>query len=185
MHAINITLPLSGYALQAACLSDAPQLLAYQLRNRVRLRPWEPLREDAFYTIESMKSRLAALEKQTASNAALSFFIWRMTDGSIVGECNFSNIVRGPFQACYLGFSIDGEEEGRGLMYAALDGSINYVFQELELHRIMANYRPENIRSGALLARLGFLKEGVARRYLKINGAWTDHVLTAKINDAD
>jgi ribosomal-protein-alanine N-acetyltransferase len=132
-----------------------------------------------------MKDRLAELERQTVGNTALYLFVRRTTDNTLVGECNFSNIVRGPFQACYLGFSVDGEEEGRGLMYAALEASIHHVFHELKLHRIMANYRPENVRSAALLARLGFLKEGVARRYLKINGVWADHILTAKINDAD
>ena len=170
MHSNIILLPLPGYALQAARLGDARQLLAYQLRNRDRLRAWEPSR--------------AALEKQASGGLALSFLVRHMSDGAIVGECNFSNIIRGPFQACYIGFSIDAEEEGKGLMYAALDASVEYVFRRLKLHRVMANYRLGNTRSGSLLARLGFKKEGLARRYLKIDGAWTDHVLTAKINDA-
>lgn len=182
---MNIALSLPGYVLQQANLGDAPSLLTYQLRNRARLRPWEPLREDAFYTIESVSLRLAQAERQAANNAALCLFVRRTADSAIVGECNFSNIVRGPFQACYLGFSIDGGEEGRGLMYAALEASIDHVFRELKLHRIMANYRPENKRSAALLARLQFEREGVARRYLKINGVWADHVLTARVNDVD
>jgi [ribosomal protein S5]-alanine N-acetyltransferase len=184
MQTTNHALSFSGYALQQATPSDASSLLAYYLRNRERLRPWEPTRHDSFYTMEGMTGRLTEFERQIAENMALYLFIRRTIDGSIVGECNFSNIVRGPFQACYLGFSIDGEEEGKGLMYAALQTSINYVFDELKLHRIMANYRPENTRSGALLARLGFSKEGIARRYLKINDVWTDHVLTAKTNDS-
>ena len=69
-------------------------------------------------------------------------------------------------------------------MFAALDASVEHAFQRLKLHHVMANYRLGNTRSGSLLTRLGFLNEGVARRYLKIDGAWTDHVLTAKINDA-
>jgi len=58
------------------------------------------------------------------------------------------------------------------------------VFDAMQLHRIMANYRPENERSARLLARLGFEKEGEARAYLRINGVWADHVLTALINPA-
>ncbi|WP_226383430.1 GNAT family N-acetyltransferase [Burkholderia mayonis] len=101
------------------------------------------------------------------------------------GVCHFTNIVRGPFQACHLGFSGDGALQGRGLMRAGLRVAIEHVlFGVLRLHRIMANYRPENGRSGRLLARLGFESEGFARRYLQIKGRWTDHVLTSLINPA-
>jgi ribosomal-protein-alanine N-acetyltransferase len=81
-----------------------------------------------------------------------------------------------------LGFSIGGRYEGRGLMGEALGAAIEHVFNEYRLHRIMANHRPENLRSGNLLARLGFEREGLARAYLKINGEWADHVLTSRIN---
>ena len=90
--------------------------------------------------------------------------------------------MRGPFDACFLGFSLDQKEQGKGLMYEALQVAITHMFDIEKLHRIMANYRPENIRSANLLKRLGFEEEGRARRYLKINGQWTDHVLTACIN---
>ena len=68
-------------------------------------------------------------------------------------------------------------------MYEALAAAIPHVFANLGLHRVMANYRPENVRSGRLLQRLGFEREGLARSYLKINGVWTDHVLTSVINE--
>ena len=66
-------------------------------------------------------------------------------------------------------------------MGEALGALIEYAFTELELHRLMANYRPENERSAAVLARLGFEREGFARDYLYIDGAWRDHVLTALV----
>ncbi len=100
----------------------------------------------------------------------------------LIGECNFTNIIRGPFQACHLGFSISAQFEGKGLMCEALAAAIDYIFCEYKLHRIMANYCPENRRSGRLLTRLGFEREGLARAYLKINGFWADHVLTSLIN---
>lgn len=102
--------------------------------------------------------------------------------GEIVGDCNFTNIVRGPFQACHLGFSLAKRFEGQGLMREALTSAITYIFDEVGLHRIMANFRPENIRSERLLKRLGFEREGMARSYLRINGVWADHVLTSLIN---
>ena len=69
-------------------------------------------------------------------------------------------------------------------MAEALRATNAFAFRELRLHRIMANYRPENERSGRLLERLGFVREGVAKDYLFIDGAWRDHVLTALVNPA-
>jgi ribosomal-protein-alanine N-acetyltransferase len=97
----------------------------------------------------------------------------------IIGFCHFTQIFLGPFQACYLGYKIDYEYEGKGLMFEALEASIRYVFEDLKLHRIMANYMPINLRSANLLNRLGFKIEGFAKNYLLINNKWEDHVLTA------
>ncbi|BBN52682.1 hypothetical protein TRE132_08070 [Pseudomonas chlororaphis subsp. aurantiaca] len=69
-------------------------------------------------------------------------------------------------------------------MHEALQTAIGHMFDELKLHRIMANYIPDNQRSAALLERLGFEREGYARAYLQIAGRWQDHVLTARVNDA-
>lgn len=102
----------------------------------------------------------------------------------VVGTCNFTQIAKGPWRACVLGYQIARRHEGRGLMREALSATIDYAFRELRLHRIMANYRPENARSARLLERLGFVREGFARDYLFIDGAWRDHVLTSKTNPA-
>ena len=99
----------------------------------------------------------------------------------IIGVANLSNIVRGAFQAAHLGYSIDARHEGQGYMHEALEGLIEYVFEDLGLHRIMANYQPTNTSSARLLERLGFVKEGHARQYLRIAGEWQDHVLTSLI----
>ena len=100
----------------------------------------------------------------------------------VVGTCNFTQIAKGPFRACVLGYQVARGREGRGLMHEALSATIDYAFRELRLHRVMANYRPENARSARLLARLGFVPEGFAREYLFIDGAWRDHVLSSKTN---
>ena len=105
-------------------------------------------------------------------------------DGPILGTCNYTNIVRGPFQACHLGYQIARADEGHGLMSEALRATNAFAFDVLRLHRIMANYRPENARSARLLERLGFVREGLAREYLFIDGAWRDHVLTALVHPA-
>jgi ribosomal-protein-alanine N-acetyltransferase len=99
----------------------------------------------------------------------------------MLGSFTFSNVVRGPFQACLLGYGLAADQQGKGLMREALVPALEWAFGPLGLHRVMANYLPRNERSGRLLAALGFEREGLARRYLQIAGTWEDHVLTAKI----
>lgn len=101
----------------------------------------------------------------------------------VIAMINLTNIVRGPAQFCYLGYSVDYRHEGQGLMREGLAASISFGFTELNLHRIMANYRPDNVRSARLLERLGFVVEGYARKYLYLNGSWCDHVLTSVTNE--
>jgi ribosomal-protein-alanine N-acetyltransferase len=95
---------------------------------------------------------------------------------------SLSNIVRGVFQAAHLGYGIDHSLQGQGLMHEAVSEIIRFAFDDLRLHRLQANYQPHNQRSAALLQRLGFVEEGLARDYLYINGAWRDHVLTSLTN---
>ncbi len=67
-------------------------------------------------------------------------------------------------------------------MTEGLRAAIEFVFKKLNFHRVMANHLPENTRSEALLKRLGFEREGYAREYLFLNGAWRDHVLNSLVN---
>lgn len=168
--------------LRLASTADAYPLLAYYTNNREHLRRWEPARQPAFYTHAAIAERLAQMELQMAQGLAVNLLIRKRDSGMLAGVCNFSNIVRGPLQACHLGFGADAQCEGQGLMQEAVAAGIRYMFEALGLHRIMANHLPENQRSAALLARLGFEREGLARAYLHINGAWRDHVLTALLN---
>ncbi len=163
-------------------MDDAELLLKYNLDNKAHLMPWEPIRNKAYFTLAGTEAWLQQSEVSFHSNTALPLAAFDHGETEIIALCHFSNIVYGPFQACHLGYSIAKKYEGRGLMTEVLNITIEYVFEELKLHRIMANYIPANVRSEALLARLGFEKEGYAKSYLKIAGLWQDHVLTAKIN---
>ena len=110
-------------------------------------------------------------------------FLKENSEGAIIGFCNFSQIFRGPFQACYLGYHIDSTFQGKGLMSEAVTKATEYMFEIQNLHRIMANYMPSNERSARLLHKLGFVVEGHAKKYLLINGRWEDHVLTSLTNE--
>ncbi|RKP45193.1 GNAT family N-acetyltransferase [Trinickia fusca] len=171
--------------LQAASRHHASALQRYSLDNRTHFKRWEPARPDEFYSLHAVESRLAAAEQDMAAASALYLMLLTRHDGTLIGCCNFTNIVRGVFQACHLGFSLGHAFEGSGFMHEALTAAIAYTFDTVGLHRIMANHRPENERSGRLLARLGFEREGFAHSYLKIDGQWADHVLTSLINPAE
>ena len=126
--------------------------------------------------------RLAGFAREFETGATARWVLLAPGAGpaEVVGTTNYTQIARGPFHACTLGYQIARRHEGRGLMSEALRATLDFAFGELRLHRVMANYRPENERSGRLLERLGFEREGYARQYLFIDGAWRDHVLTAK-----
>ena len=91
--------------------------------------------------------------------------------------------MRGAFQSCHLGYQLDERAINQGFMTEALRRAIAFVFDELQLHRIEANVMPRNLRSSRVLAKLGFVEEGLARQYLKINGVWEDHIHYVMLND--
>ena len=113
---------------------------------------------------------------------ALCFLLLEPESGEVLARCNYTNIVRGVFQACHLGFSLAESAQDRGLMKKTLQVTNRHCFEQLGLHRIMANHLPRNVRSERLLESLGFEKEGHARAYLKIGGIWEDHTLRSLIN---
>jgi [ribosomal protein S5]-alanine N-acetyltransferase len=153
------------------------------------LERWSPPATSAFFTEEFWRERLAVAIEEFQSGRAARFVLQPRgrdapaeLDAPILGTCNYTNIVRGPFLACHLGYQVARSHEGQGLMAQALRATNAFVFDSMRLHRIMANYRPENERSARLLERLGFVREGLAKDYLFIDGAWRDHILTALVN---
>lgn len=145
---------------------------------------WSPPATTAFFTELFWKERLATAVEEFHAGRAVRFVLQEgaSPEDPILGACNYTNIIRGPLLACHLGYQLARSSEGRGLMTEALHATNAFVFDELRLHRIMANYRPENERSARLLDRLGFAREGLARDYLFIDGAWRDHILAALTN---
>ena len=162
---------------------NAHLLLAYRQRNAAHLSPWEPTRNTDDGTLEEACQHAAAKSAQAFSDGlAVHFIATDPQSGAMVAGCNFTNIVRGIFQACHLGYSVDHAWQGQGLMQEVVQAGIAYMFGSRGLHRIMANHMPSNVRSEKLLRALGFEREGYARAYLKIAGQWEDHVLTALVN---
>ena len=142
---------------------------------------WSPPVGPAQFTEAFWRERIAVGLEEFETGRSARFVLQPRgpASGPVIGTCNYTNIVRGPFQACHLGYQLARSHEGQGFMSEALRAGDGFAFEELRLHRIMANYRPENERSARLLERLGFVREGIARDYLFVDGAWRDHVLTS------
>jgi ribosomal-protein-alanine N-acetyltransferase len=96
-------------------------------------------------------------------------------DGRFVGQVMVGNIVREPLLSAYVGYWVDSSVAGRGVTTAAVALVVDHCFGRAGLHRLEATVRPENLASIRVLAKLGFRKEGLFRRYLDVDGAWRDH----------
>jgi [ribosomal protein S5]-alanine N-acetyltransferase len=162
--------------------SAAVRVLDYFARNRERLEPVSPPWAEGFFTPEYWERRLRTAREEFLADVSLRLYMSRPGDETIVGVVSFTQFFRLALQRCILGYSVDREHEGQGLLREAIEASIAYVFDELGFHRIEANYMPTNERSGNLLKRLGFTVEGYARDYLFLHDRWRDHILTAKTN---
>ena len=156
----------------------------YYQRNRAHFAPYCPLREPEYHGPEAWRARSLQLRDISLSGQALHLLLFRRGQASteVIGNVNFTNIVRGVFQAANLGYQLDRGHVGHGLMQEALVVAIAHAFGNMSLHRLMANYVPTNDRSARLLRRLGFQVEGYARDYLFLEGMWKDHLLTSLIN---
>ena len=162
-------------------------MVAFFERNRAHFSRWDPPAPADFYGAAFWHRSILRSVDDFAADRSVRFdlFDGLMPDSCVViGRVGFSQIFRGPFQSCILGYQIDGAYERKGLMHEALKEAIRYMFEVKALHRVQANHLPENRRSAALLARLGFVREGLAKDYLYIDGAWRDHVLNAITNPA-
>ena len=153
-------------------------------RNREAHARWNPPQLDAMFSAEGQQQRLAEAAAAAAAGTGIGWWLFAPDEpGVALGQVHFTQIARRGFQNAMLGYAIDATHEGRGLMREALQAALADAFgQRVHLHRVQANVRPENIRSLALLSRLGFEREGLAREYLFIDGAWRDHVMTALRN---
>lgn len=163
---------------------DADAMARFALENREHFAPWDPERTDDYFTADHWKRTLAedVARAREGTHMQLILIDREHPDSNIVGQCTLSGITRGVFQAAYLGYGLDHRYVGRGLMAEALRVVIDYAFYEMNLHRIMASTMPHNERSLRLLERLGFEREGFAKDYLYLAGAWRDHVLTSLTN---
>ncbi|WP_433721870.1 GNAT family N-acetyltransferase [Actinoplanes sp. CA-051413] len=156
-------------------LDDAPALSAALRDNRDFLGPWEPVRDESYFTEAGQQEVITSLLRGFAEATTLPHVI---LDGrQVVGRITLTGTVRGPFQSANLGYWVVATANGRGLATAAVREIARIAFADLKLHRIEAGALLHNAASQKVLARNGFIRFGTAPKYLKIAGEWQDHAM--------
>jgi len=162
-------------------LEDAEVLAALAVANRTFLAPYEPHRDEGYYTAAGQRALLARTLAACEAGTALPFLV--LDDGEVVGRVTVNDVVRGPFLSGHLGYWVAEDAGGRGVATAAVGLVVAAALGPFGLHRVQAAVMPDNARSLAVLAHHRFERIGPAPRYLRIAGAWRDHVLLQRVAD--
>jgi [ribosomal protein S5]-alanine N-acetyltransferase len=163
-------------ALRPVRLRDGRTWSAIRIRDERYLAPWEPSMPGGWaqrHAASEWPARWLQLRGAARRGAVLPFAI--TLDGRFVGQVMVGNIVREPLLSAYVGYWVDSSVAGRGVTTAAVALVVDHCFGRVGLHRLEATVRPENLASIRVLAKLGFRKEGLFRRYLDVDSAWRDH----------
>jgi [ribosomal protein S5]-alanine N-acetyltransferase len=162
--------------------NDAPVLAALLTANREFLAPWQPTREENFFTTNGQRDAIDNVLTEHERGITVPSVI--LDEGRVVGRVTLSNIVRGPFQSCNVGYWVDAAHNGQGLATTAVREIVDLAFRPLGLHRVEAGTLPHNIGSQRVLERNGFMRFGAAPAYLKIAGSWQEHLLYQAVNNS-
>jgi ribosomal-protein-alanine N-acetyltransferase len=172
-----------GLILRMPQMSDYPAWAELRAKSRLHLVPWEPTWAPDELSRSSYKLRLRHYDKELREQTGFAFFLIRQHDRALVGGITLSNLRRGVTQSATLGYWVGASFAGRGYMTAGVKAVCGFAFDALRLHRVEAACLVGNAASVRVLEKCGFSREGLARRYLKINGAWQDHILFARLSD--
>ncbi len=172
-----------GVLLRYPRVSDYAAWTRLREESRTFLAPWEPAWATDELSKGAFRRRLKRYQREARLDSAYAFFVFRAEDEELVGGCTLSNVRRGVTQCCALGYWVGERFARQGYMFDAVRALMPFIFKTLGLHRIEAACLPSNEPSKSLLVKVGFREEGLARRYLQINGQWQDHVLYALLAD--
>ncbi|HEY8107227.1 MAG TPA: GNAT family protein [Gaiellaceae bacterium] len=156
--------------------ADAEEITALYVANRRFLAPFEPERTEEFFTVDFQRQRIEV--------AGDDLWRWGIVDGGeLAGMITLADVIRGALQLGNVGYWVDRSHNGRGLASTAVGNVIEFAFGEGGLHRLEAGTLVDNHVSQRVLEKNGFERFGLARKLLKINGEWRDHVLFERIAD--
>lgn len=160
-------------------IEEADTLLAFRLRNREFFRPYEPKLFDSHFTLETQQVIIKREQLAWQNETAYHFGIFLKETNELIGKLGLFTVVRGAWQNANLGYSMDQNCNGKGYMSEAVTLTLRFAFDKLGLHRIQAPVMPHNTGSIRVLEKNGFRFEGLAKRYIEVNGVWEDHNIYA------
>jgi len=167
-----------GYRIVPLRVDHAEAAAAAYTRNREHLAPWDPVREESFYTVEGQQD---ALVRQLSLVEGGLMAAWVIEHGpDVVGRVNLNNVVRGVLCSAAVGYWVDQTHLRRGLATAAVEHACREA-AAMGLHRVEAGTMVHNVASQRVLLRAGFEQYGMAPRFLFIAGDWQDHNLYQRI----
>ena len=166
-----------GLYLRPAMPADYASWSRLRAASQAFLEPWEPTWPEDDLTQAAFRRRLRRQDEDISRDEAYAFLIFDQTSDQLLGGITLGGVRRGVSQTGTLGYWMGAPHAGKGRMIRAVSAIVDFAFSNLRLHRVEAACIPENASSIAVLERNGFKREGYARGYLKINGAWRDHVL--------
>lgn len=165
---------------------DFGQWQEVRRHNAEWLTRWEPQRipgqADVVENRDAFAARCSARAREWQLGTGFGFGMFTH-DGAFVGEMNLSSVQRGPFQNAYMGYWVDRRSAGNGFTPEAAVSAFRFAFEDLDLHRIQVAIIPRNAASRRVVEKLAIREEGVALRYLEINGVWEDHIRYAITDD--
>jgi ribosomal-protein-alanine N-acetyltransferase len=163
--------------LRVPQMADFEQWAELRGKSRNFLVPWEPVWPSDDLTKTAFRFRIKRYWRDIEDDLAYPFFIHDVRRDELLGGLTLSNVRRGVAQMASAGYWIGETFSRQGYMTDALRTVVPYAFEHLRLHRLEAACLPANEASIRLLKKCGFIEEGIARKYLKINGRWEDHLL--------
>jgi ribosomal-protein-alanine N-acetyltransferase len=167
--------------LRPPVASDYAQWAAVRRESRTFLEPWEPRWAEDELDRSAWRQRLRRYREEISQGSGMPFLVFEKSTGMLAGGITLGNIRHGVAQSGQIGYWMGVRHAGNGYMHEAVVLVVRFGFEMLRLHRIEAACIPDNARSIRVLEKAGFRREGLLRSYLRINGAWQDHLLYALI----
>lgn len=169
----------AGVVLRPPTLSDYEAWAEVRAASKAQLTPYEPRWTSDELSRAAFKARLKRYQHETRNDFGHAFFVFDPIDRTLMGGITLSGVRRGVSQSAFVGYWVGTPYTRRGHATAAVRRVVDYAVAELHLHRLEAACMPRNDASLRVLEKAGFVREGLARGYLAIHGAWEDHVLLA------
>lgn len=152
--------------------ADLPALLAFELDNRAYFERWVTARAPSYYHQEAVAAAIEQAQRERQQDLAYQYLA--KLDGQIIGRVNLTAVTRPYFNKATLGYRIGERFGGRGYATRVVALLLEEAFCALELWRVEATARPQNMGSIAVMQRNGFHQYGHSEKAMRFQDAWSD-----------